>query len=70
MATLPGTTSAVGTITSGDDLVVSRLGYGTMRMIGQAFGGSSTDHAKALVVLRRAKKGELYERSERNARAN
>lgn len=45
---------AAGTITIGGDLVVHRLGYGTMRLPGPGVWGPPRDHDEAVRVLRRA----------------
>jgi aryl-alcohol dehydrogenase-like predicted oxidoreductase len=46
--------SASGTYSIGGDLPVYRLGYGTMRLVGEGAWGEPTDPEEALRVLRRA----------------
>lgn len=45
---------ASGTFTLGGDLVVNRLGYGTMQLTGPGVWGPPRDHDQAVNVLRRA----------------
>jgi pyridoxine 4-dehydrogenase len=47
-------TAASGTFFIGGDLAVHRLGYGTMRLVGEGAWGEPTDAAEARRVLRRA----------------
>jgi aryl-alcohol dehydrogenase-like predicted oxidoreductase len=49
---VPATTTAAGTITIGGDLVVHRLGYGTMRLPGEGVIGPPQDIAAARATLR------------------
>lgn len=53
MAT-PTTAAPGGTFLIGGDLPVARLGYGTMRLVGDGAWGEPTDAAEARRVLRRA----------------
>ena len=53
MSTTP-TATASGTFSLGDDLEVSRLGFGTMQFPGPGVWGESKDPAEAIRVLRRA----------------
>ncbi|MGB7547853.1 MAG: aldo/keto reductase, partial [Terracidiphilus sp.] len=46
--------SASGTFLLGGDLAVHRLGYGTMRLVGEGAWGEPADPAEARRVLRRA----------------
>jgi aryl-alcohol dehydrogenase-like predicted oxidoreductase len=46
--------SASGTFSIGSDLPVNRLGYGTMRLVGEGAWGEPADAAEARRVLRRA----------------
>jgi pyridoxine 4-dehydrogenase len=46
--------SASGTFTIGGDLVVNRLGFGTMRLVGEGAWGEPSDPEEARRVLRRA----------------
>jgi aryl-alcohol dehydrogenase-like predicted oxidoreductase len=46
--------AASGTFLIGGDLPVHRLGYGTMRLVGDGAWGEPEDHAEARRVLRRA----------------
>jgi pyridoxine 4-dehydrogenase len=46
--------SASGTFLIGGDLPVHRLGYGTMRLVGEGAWGEPADPAEAKRVLRRA----------------
>ena len=46
--------AASGTFLIGDDLPVHRLGYGTMRLVGEGAWGEPADPAEAKRVLRRA----------------
>lgn len=46
--------AAAGTFLIGGDLPVNRMGYGTMRLVGEGAWGEPADHAEALRVLRRA----------------
>jgi pyridoxine 4-dehydrogenase len=48
------TASASGTFLIGGDLPVHRLGYGTMRLVGEGAWGEPADPAEAHRVLRRA----------------
>jgi pyridoxine 4-dehydrogenase len=48
------TASASGTFLIGGDLPVHRLGYGTMRLVGDGAWGEPSDPAEAIRVLRRA----------------
>ena len=50
---LPGS-AASGTFLLGSDLAVHRLGYGTMRLVGEGTWGEPSDPAEARRVLRRA----------------
>ena len=50
---IPSATSS-GTFKIGGDLPVHRLGYGTMRLVGEGAWGEPDDRAEALRVLRRA----------------
>lgn len=43
-----------GTFVLGGDLVVNRLGFGTMRLTGEGVWGEPSDHEEAIAVLRRA----------------
>ncbi len=52
MTTPPAAKS--GTFTIGGDLAVNRLGYGTMRLVGEGAWGEPADPAEARRVLRRA----------------
>jgi pyridoxine 4-dehydrogenase len=52
MTSTPG--SASGTFLIGSDLPVNRLGYGTMRLVGNGAWGEPADAAEARRVLRRA----------------
>jgi pyridoxine 4-dehydrogenase len=45
---------ASGTFTIGEDLTVSRLGFGAMRVTGDGVWGEPKDHEEAIRVLRRA----------------
>ena len=47
--------SAAGTFTLGDDLTVTRLGYGAMRLTGDGVWGPPADRQAALAVLERAR---------------
>src|SRR5918912_21054 len=52
---ISGTPAArAGTVTIGDDLVVNRMGYGSMRITGPGIIGPPADHDEAIRVLRRA----------------
>ncbi|MCS5734736.1 aldo/keto reductase [Herbiconiux daphne] len=46
--------SAAGTFAIGGDLVVNRLGFGTMQLTGRGVWGEPADRAGAIAVLRRA----------------
>jgi pyridoxine 4-dehydrogenase len=46
--------AAAGTTSIGDDLRVSRMGYGAMRLTGRGIWGPPADRAEAVRVLRRA----------------
>jgi pyridoxine 4-dehydrogenase len=46
--------AAIGTFLLGSDLAVHRLGYGTMRLVGEGTWGEPADPAEARRVLRRA----------------
>ncbi len=46
--------SASGTFALGDDLDVTRLGYGAMRITGEGIWGGPADHDESIRVLRRA----------------
>ena len=46
--------SAAGTFRIADDLPVHRLGYGTMRLVGEGAWGEPPDREDARNVLRRA----------------
>ena len=46
--------SVSGTFLIGGDLPVNRLGYGTMRLVGEGAWGEPSDKAEARRVLRRA----------------
>src|SRR5215469_7713727 len=46
--------SAAGSFLIGGDLPVHRLGYGTMRLVGEGAWGEPNDPAEARTVLRRA----------------
>jgi aryl-alcohol dehydrogenase-like predicted oxidoreductase len=46
--------AAAGTVKIGDDLTVNRLGFGAMRITGQAIWGEPADAAESRRVLRRA----------------
>jgi aryl-alcohol dehydrogenase-like predicted oxidoreductase len=46
--------AAAGSMTLGGDLVVRRMGFGSMRLTGQGIWGDPPDRAKAHAVLRRA----------------
>ena len=46
--------SLSGTFPIGGDLPVHRLGYGTMRLVGEGAWGEPADEAEARRVLRRA----------------
>ncbi len=50
----PLSASASGTFLIGGDLPVHRLGYGTMRLVGEGAWGEPSDPGEALRVLRRA----------------
>jgi aryl-alcohol dehydrogenase-like predicted oxidoreductase len=50
----PLNASASGTFVIGGDLPVNRLGYGTMRLVGEGAWGEPADAAEARRVLRRA----------------
>ena len=43
-----------GTFVLGRDLVVNRLGFGTMRLTGEGIWGEPSDREEAIAVLRRA----------------
>ena len=43
-----------GTFVLGGDLVVNRLGFGTMRLTGEGIWGEPSDREEAIAVLRRA----------------
>jgi aryl-alcohol dehydrogenase-like predicted oxidoreductase len=47
-------TASSGTFLIGGDLPVHRLGYGTMRLVGEGAWGEPADAAEARRVLRRA----------------
>jgi aryl-alcohol dehydrogenase-like predicted oxidoreductase len=49
------TTSApAATFTIGGDLIVNRIGYGTMQIVGEGYWGEPRDRAGAITVLRQA----------------
>ena len=48
------TAAGSGTFTIGDDLTVTRLGFGAMRIVGPGVWGEPTDHDEVIRVLRRA----------------
>lgn len=50
---MSATASAAGTFTIGDDLEVTRLGYGAMRITGEGIWGPPKDHDSAIAVLKR-----------------
>lgn len=50
----PPTAADSGTFTLGSDLIVHRLGFGTMRLTGPGIWGPPPDRSEALAVLRRA----------------
>jgi pyridoxine 4-dehydrogenase len=50
----PGSAAASGTFMIGGDLPVHRMGYGTMRLVGEGAWGEPADEAEARRVLRRA----------------
>jgi pyridoxine 4-dehydrogenase len=50
----PAQAAAAGTITLGGDLVVSRMGFGAMRITGPGISGEPRDVAAAKALLRRA----------------
>jgi pyridoxine 4-dehydrogenase len=47
------TATSSGTFKIGDDLEVTRLGYGAMRITGEGIWGDPPDHGKAIAVLER-----------------
>jgi pyridoxine 4-dehydrogenase len=48
------TDTKLPTLTIGGDLEVSRLGYGTMQLLGEGYWGPPRDHDAAIRVLRAA----------------
>lgn len=52
--TMPSNAGASGTLNIGGDLLVARLGFGTMRLTGKGIWGPPADHDEAVRVLRRA----------------
>ena len=54
MSTVTYSAAASGTFSIGGDLPVHRLGYGTMRLVGEGAWGEPADAAEARRVLRRA----------------
>src|SRR5579863_5000597 len=54
MSITEATAAASGTFRIGGDLTVNRLGYGTMRLVGEGAWGEPADPAEAKRVLRRA----------------
>jgi aryl-alcohol dehydrogenase-like predicted oxidoreductase len=54
MESLSSTAAAGGTFLLGGDLLIHRLGYGTMRLVGDGAWGEPGDPAEARRVLRRA----------------
>jgi pyridoxine 4-dehydrogenase len=54
MSETPSSAAASGTFLIGGDLPVNRMGYGTMRLVGEGAWGEPTDEAEARRVLRRA----------------
>jgi aryl-alcohol dehydrogenase-like predicted oxidoreductase len=54
MSTLTATAAASGTFLLGGDLPVHRLGYGTMRLVGDGAWGEPADPGEARRVLRKA----------------
>src|ERR1700733_13745312 len=50
----PGLAGKAGEFLIGNDLLVTRLGFGTMRITGKGIWGQPADRAEAVRVLRRA----------------